>query len=317
VSSIAVWGTCYGGGRALEAASAWYPGGAEGYYNDAFSVRPPPPHVDPVACIAWYPTRYDVKKLFGKDNEGFRTFENGDDRTVAVMAVFAEEDTLPGATPEDATLLKDCLDEDPRVKDVLIKIFPGTKHGFAHNIPKEYTEGFDEDRFIVEDGYGGRASLVEHEYSNSDAEVACLLSTAFMETYTRMFLPTVGEPVRDEEENSWSNIKINEQPKEKRDVRKEIEDQIANFVPPEVDYSEMEENSSDYLDAPPEEVQKVGMAQEKIREQLLDKIKQYGIDSNDDDEVFAEKLQKMFDDGVINENTITAFYEGDESKLGW
>jgi hypothetical protein len=37
-----VWGTCYGDGRTLEAASAWYPGGLESYYNDAFSSRPPP-----------------------------------------------------------------------------------------------------------------------------------------------------------------------------------------------------------------------------------------------------------------------------------
>ncbi|KAL3778323.1 hypothetical protein ACHAWO_011173 [Cyclotella atomus] len=318
VSSIAVWGTCFGGGRALEAASAWYSGGVESYYNDAFSSRPPPPHVDPVACIAWYPTRYDAKKLFGKSNEGFRTFENGDDRSVAVMAVFAEEDTLPGATKKDAALLKDCLDEDPRVKDVMVKVFANQKHGFAHNIPKEYTDGFDDDRFVIEDGYGGRASLVEHEYSNSDAEVACLLSTAWMETYTRMFLPTIGEPVRDEEENPWSDLEASGYKKEKRDIRQEIEDSIANFVPPEVDFSEVEDRNSDFLDAPPEELERVSMAQDRIRERLLEKIDKYGINfGDDDDEVFTEKIQRMIDDGVLNEDTISAFYDGDESKLGW
>ncbi|KAL7527943.1 hypothetical protein ACHAXR_002202, partial [Thalassiosira sp. AJA248-18] len=79
VSSIAVWGTCYGGGRALEAAAGWYPGGPDSYYEDALlnptdpNRRPAPPHVDPIAAIAWYPTRYDATKLFGRDNEGFRT----------------------------------------------------------------------------------------------------------------------------------------------------------------------------------------------------------------------------------------------------
>ena len=133
VSSIAVWGTCYGGGRALEAAAGWYAGGPSSYYEDAFSDRRAPPHVDPIACISWYPTRYDVNKLFGKNNEGFRTFESGEDRKVAVMAVFAEDDDLPGATPDDAALLRSRLEDDPRVVDFMVKVFPGQKHGFAHD----------------------------------------------------------------------------------------------------------------------------------------------------------------------------------------
>ena len=318
VSSIAVWGTCYGGGRALEAASGWYLDGADGYYNDAFSARPPPPHVDPVACIAWYPTRYDAKKLFGKNHEGFKTFENGEDRSVAVMAVFGEQDTLPGATKEDAKLLKKCLDEDLRVKDVMVKIFPEQGHGFAHNIPKTYTEGFDEDRFVVEDGYGGRASLVEHEYSNGDAEVACLLSTAWMETYTRMFLPTVGAPVRDAEDEQWNDLDMNGSVKKtKRNVRQEIEDSIKDFKPPNIDYSEVEERHSDLLDAPPEEVKRLEKEQEKVRLKLLEKLEKYDLNPNDDDDIFLEKLQTAFADGILTPSTMDALFAGDESKLGW
>eukprot|EP00956_Cyclotella_meneghiniana_P034692 scaffold107563_cov52-Cyclotella_meneghiniana.AAC.1 len=317
VSCIAVWGTCYGGGRALEAASGWYHDGSEGYYNDAFSDRPPPPHVDPVACIAWYPTQYNAKKLFGKNHEGFKTFENGDDRTVAVMAVFAENDTLPGATKDDAALLKDCLDDDSRVKDVMVKVFPNQNHGFAHNTQREYTEGFDEDRFVVEDGYGGRANLIEHEY-NGDAEVACLLSTAWMETYTRIFLPTVGAPVRHEEDKQWSQLDMNGSPKEvKRNVRQEIEDAVAKFEPPEVDYSEVKERDSSFLDAPPEELRRLQQKQEEIRQKLLEKLDMYDIDPNQEDEVFLEKLQQLHADGVLNPGTIEAFFDGDESKLGW
>jgi hypothetical protein len=302
--------------RALEAASGWYHDGAVGYYNDAFSTRPPPPHVDPVACIAWYPTRYDAKKLFGKENEGFRTFANGDDRSVAVMAVFAEHDNLPGATVEDAALLKECLDADPRMKDVMVKVFPNQNHGFAHNIPKEFTEGFDEDRFVVEDGYGGRANLVEHEFSNGDAEVACLLSTAWMETYTRVFLPTVGAPVRDEDAR-WNELDMNGYPKDtKRDIRKEIEDSIANFKEPEVDLSEVEERDSDFLDAPPEELKRREQEQERIRLMLLEKLEKYDMNPDDDDEVYVEKLQQAFADGVLTPLTIDAFFDADAKLLG-
>ena len=318
VSSIAVWGTCYGGGRALEAASGWYLDGADGYYNDAFSARPPPPHVDPVACIAWYPTRYDATKLFGKKHEGFKTFENGEDRSVAVMAVFGEKDTLPGATKEDAQLLKKCLDEDLRVKDIMVKVFPDQGHGFAHNIPKSYTEGFNEDRFVVEDGYGGRANLVDHEYNNGDAEVACLLSTAWMETYTRMFLPTVGAPVRETEDKEWNDVNMNGFPKDtKRDVRQELEDSIRDFKPPDIDYSEVEERHSDILDAPPEEVKRLEKEQEKVRLKLLEKLEKYDLNPNEDDDIFLEKLQTAFADGVLTPSTMDALFAGDESKLGW
>ena len=66
--------------------------------------------------------RYDARELFGEKNEGFRTFENGADRKVAIMAVFGGEDALPGATPEDAALLKVCLEGGARIKDCMVKM---------------------------------------------------------------------------------------------------------------------------------------------------------------------------------------------------
>ncbi|KAL7489406.1 hypothetical protein ACHAW6_015004 [Cyclotella cf. meneghiniana] len=305
VASIAVWGTCFGGGRALEAASGWYHGGAEGYYNDAFSDRPPPPHVDPVACIAWYPTRYDAKKLFGKENEGFRTFENGKDRNVAVMAVFAEQDSLPGATIEDATLLKVCLDEDPRVKDAMVKIFPNQNHGFAHNLAKrkkvetEESDLNDLDRLTIDDGYGG----------SCDAEVACLLSTAWMETYTRVFLPTVGSPVRFDEDESWSTIEMNAYSQiEKRDIRKELEEAIANYEDIEIDFKRMSTSSSDFLDDLPQQYKEIEEEREKIKQMLIEK---YQMSPDDDEELFEQKLQRAIDDGALSSVMLDAYLDGD------
>ncbi|KAL3788888.1 hypothetical protein HJC23_002642 [Cyclotella cryptica] len=305
VASIAVWGTCFGGGRALEAASGWYHGGPESYYNDAFSDRPPPPHVDPVACIAWYPTRYDAKKLFGKENEGFRTFENGNDRDVAVMAVFAEHDSLPGATIEDATLLKACLDEDPRVKDAMVKIFPNQNHGFAHNLAHkkeeviEGSEPYDLDSFTLNDGYDG----------SCDAEVACLLSTAWMETYTRVFLPTVGSPVRFDEDESWSTVQMSPySQKEKRDIRKELEEAIANYEGIEIDFNRMSTSSSDFLDDIPEQYKEIEEEREKIKQMLIEK---YHMSPDDEEEVFERKLQQAIDDGALNSVMLDAYLDGD------
>ena len=78
-SGIAFWGLCYGGGRSPEAAAAAYPyegGGITSYREETFvpvaedgeegvsmeAVADAPPHVDPVTCVAWYPTRYDTTR---------------------------------------------------------------------------------------------------------------------------------------------------------------------------------------------------------------------------------------------------------------
>ena len=68
---------------------------------------------------------------------------------------------------------------------------------------------------------------------DGDADVACLLSTAFMETYSRVFLPTVGVPVSADENNGqWSaELEMSDfSESNTRDIRQEIEDALDNYV---------------------------------------------------------------------------------------
>ncbi|KAL7455212.1 hypothetical protein ACHAWC_006781 [Mediolabrus comicus] len=309
VSSIAVWGTCYGGGRALEAAAGWYAGGPSSYYEDAFSDRRAPPHVDPIACISWYPTRYDANKLFGKNHDGFRTFESGEDRKVAVMAVFAEDDDLPGATQDDAALLRSCLENDPRVVDFMVKVFPGQKHGFAHSHLGQYEEGSNDltDRF-VDEAFGSMDPPLST--TGGDAEVACLLSTAWMETYTRVFLPTVGTPVRDEEDSIWSStLEMSGSQAPQREIRKEIEEAIANFEDVQVDLGRMSQSRSPLLDGEGNEAyDRIEDERERIKQEILSK---YGISPDDDDETFEKKFEKARADGALDKLLIDAYVDKD------
>ena len=310
VSSIAVWGTCYGGGRALEAAAGWYEGGASSYYEDAFSDRRAPPHVDPIACISWYPTRYDAIRLFGENNEGFRTFESGEDRKVAVMAVFAENDELSGATPEDAALLRSRLENDPRVVDFMVKVFPGQKHGFAHNHLGQPEEGSDDTERFVDEGFGSVDPLT----TGGDAEVACLLSTAWMETYTRVFLPTVGSPVRDEVENSWSSTLETNFQAEQKGIREELEEAISTFEDVSPDLGRMSQSRSPLLDGEANEAyDRIEEEREKIKQEILTK---YGISPDDDDETFNAKFAKAMADGALDRLLIDAYVD-DSGDAYW
>ena len=310
VSSIAVWGTCYGGGRALEAAAGWYDGGASSYYEDAFSDRRAPPHVDPIACISWYPTRYDATKLFGQSNEGFRTFESGEDRKVAVMAVFAENDDLPGATPEDAALLRSRLENDPRVVDLMVKVFPDQKHGFAHNHLGQIDEGSDDSDRFIDESFGSVDSVA----TGDDAEVACLLSTAWMETYTRVFLPTVGTPVRDDEGNSWSStLDMNSQAGQ-REIRQELEEAISTHEDLIPDLGRMSQSRSPLLDGDANETfDRIEEEREKIKQEILTK---YGISPDDDDETFNAKFAKAVADGALDRLLIDAYMD-DSGDAYW
>ncbi len=223
VSSIVVWGTCFGGGRALEVAGGYLPGGQ---IHDVDGTIGPLP-VEPEVAVAWYPTRYNLNSLFGADMSTASVLENDKERSMAVMAVFAGEDKLEGATPEDAAKLKGQLQVDPRVKDFMVKVFPNQDHGFAHKGLGQRHDDSDLDRFVDEEfGGAGRVSL-----DGSDAEVACLLSTAFMETYSRMFLPTMGSPVsKDELSTEWTEeLNMKDWRNNQRDIRQEIEESLINF----------------------------------------------------------------------------------------
>ena len=224
VSSVVVWGTCFGGGRALEAAGGYLPGGK---IHDVDGTIGPLP-VEPEVAVAWYPTRYDVTTLFGPDKSTDSILDDGKKRSMAVMAVFAGDDKLSGATPDDAAKLKKLLEVDPRVKDFMVKVFPNQRHGFAHlGLGKRHDGDSELDRFVDEEfGGSGRVSL-----DGSDAEVACLLSTAFMETYSRMFLPTTGPPVsKDELSSEWAqDLNMKDWRNSARNVRQEIEESLLNF----------------------------------------------------------------------------------------
>lgn len=224
VSSVVVWGTCYGGGRALEAA-ATLSHCDDAFLHDVDGVTIGPPPVDPAVVVAWYPTRYNARELFGIQPSHFHTPSH----KVAVMGVFAGNDQSPGATAEDAATLKQLLDSDTSVVDHMIKVFPEQEHGFAHLGLSQPQQPTDFEKFIDEE-FGGAGRLTS---ADGDAEVACLLSTAFMETYSRVFLPTVGPPISsDEPDNSWGReLTIKDlKATRHRDVRGELKDAIDNFV---------------------------------------------------------------------------------------
>ena len=231
VSSVVVWGTCYGGGRALEVASGWLPPEEENNAN-ILDGRVGPPMVDPLAVIAWYPTRYNAAQLFGPTHRGTRRTAEGKERKMAVMGVFAGNDVIPGATPECAAELKSLLEVDERVKDHMVKVFPGQDHGFAHAmLGQDEEDGWkDETERFLDEEFGGAGKL---SIADGDAEVACLLSTAFMETYSRTFLPTVGPPISlDDKEAQWGKtLEMKDLEKtNQRNVRQEIEEAVDGFV---------------------------------------------------------------------------------------
>lgn len=321
VSSIAVWGTCYGGGRALEAAAGWYAGGPDSYYADAWGDRPAPPHVDPIAAVAWYPTRYDARRLFGRENEGFRTFEGGGDRRVAVMAVFGGEDALPGATPEDARLLRECLEEDPRIKDYMVKVFPGQGHGFAHgNLGMEGVAGeedvCDSERFAGED-FGSVAQPSMIGEGGGDAEVACLLSTAWMETYSRVFLPTAGTPVRHDADRRWSALEMDRgEGKSPSEIRAELDEAILQHEDAEVDLRRMARSGSPLLEegGPGGEAFKnLEDERERIRRKILE---EYDIREDDNEETFNRKFERARRDGALDKLLLDAYMD-DSGDAYW
>lgn len=222
VSSVVLWGLCYGGGRALEEALGFLTS-----VHDVDGTSIGPPRVNPSVVVAWYPTRYTVANLFGANRK-----DTTDANELAVMGVFAGNDDIPGATRDDAAALKAVLEQDERVVDHMIKVFPGQNHGFAHigMSRREFASDDPMERFVDEEfGGAGRLSVED----NSDSEVACLLSTAFMETYSRVFLPTVGSPIaKNEIDADWGReLDMKDlSDAHTRDVRSEIQDALNSHV---------------------------------------------------------------------------------------
>lgn len=283
VSSISLFGTCYGGGRALEATARVYPNDT----MDCESGMVGPPHVNPMAVVAWYPTKYDPKLLFGsKRKVEARTEGDSDDDAItktSIMAIFAGEDNIPGATSDDAATLKACLEEDDRVKDYMVKIFPGEEHGFAHNTIGKEQEEVDE---FFEEEFGGVPS---NSMDGSNAEVAYLLSTAWIETYSRVFLPTIGPNVADDE--TWSKLDMHDLSfSNDRDVRQEIEEALKNTEDVVPDFRRMQ---PDDFNNPMDDIE--SMDDDLLDEEFMEKVKPYGISSEDDINTVIEKMKEAID----------------------
>mmetsp|Transcript_25036 Transcript_25036/g.48104 ORF Transcript_25036/g.48104 Transcript_25036/m.48104 type:complete len:240 (-) Transcript_25036:66-785(-) len=239
------------------------------------------------------------------------------------MVIFAENDSLPGATPEDAKLLKQCLDEDRRIKDAMVKVFPDQTHGFAHiglgsgmngRTNGNEESGENDGGSFLGDDFG--SDMPDLNF-NGDAEVACLLSTAWMETYTRVFLPTVGSPVRDDEDERWWTLEMKGYSRrDKEDIRKELEDAISNYEGVEVDFRRMPQSRSPLMDEDNDAVRELDRIEEE-REQLRQKIlEQYDIRPDDDEETFDRKVQQAFEDGALKELMMDAYFD-DSNDAYW
>jgi hypothetical protein len=144
------------------------------------------------------------------------------------MCIFAGSDDSPGATPDDAALLKQLLEEDDRIVDHMVKIFPNQSHGFAHIGLAESMDSINDTNGVFEEEFVGAGRI---DIADGDADVACLLSTAFMETYSRVFLPTVGPPVSINEEEWGRELTIGDLKNiRNRNIRDELKVLNENFV---------------------------------------------------------------------------------------
>ena len=311
VSSIAVFGTCYGGGRALEAAVGWTPSDT----SAADAVDSPPP-VDPAACIAWYPTRYNAAELFGPNR--LHSEESGaeidvsspSEPNLAVMAVFAGLDEIPGARPEDAEVLKSLLDEDERIKDRMVKVFPDQVHGFAHvGLGQPESEDGDGSNFLDEE-FGGGGMQPSLARDNGDAEVASLLSTAWMETYSRAFLPTTGVAVmNDADSRGWSEeLEMPDLTEaNNRDIRQELEEAVKSHkvVPPDLSrmpsyqYGNEVFESEGLDDALPEPDSPEKPQLDEKLDEVNEDLSRLGLLEEEDDEAYFAKIKDAYDEGKL------------------
>ncbi|CAM9525310.1 unnamed protein product [Phaeothamnion confervicola] len=149
----------------------------------------PPVAADVV--VAFYPTRYDVESVA----RGLRC---------PTIALFAEHDSIPGATIDDAQALQKGLAENSHVRDYMVRVFRGEKHGFAHrpgpvaSLPVrprpaaaggggEATGGSDMTGGGGRDGGGGGGVVAQ-----DNAQDAMLLATAWLDIYLQKRHRTAG-----------------------------------------------------------------------------------------------------------------------------
>ena len=258
-----------------------------------------PPPVDPMAVVAWYPTRYDARALFGKRHAGVTKNLDGSNKEFAVMAVFGGDDELPGATKDDADELKKRLQQDSRVRDLMVKIFPKQGHGFAHNhLGKDPAEEDDKSELelTIDQEFGGSGRV---SFGTGDADIAFLLSTAWMETYSRVFLPTIGKKVRGDKQETttgksrsgggassaytekWSELMMPDLTEtHTRDIREEIDDALNSYSPPKNTFDDLTEEEEE------ERTKRILMSYQDGKDAGI-----YTINKDDSIEDMVEKLK--------------------------
>lgn len=162
---------------------------------------------------------------------------------------------------------------------------------------------------FVDEEFGGGGIQPSLAMDNGDAEVAFLLSSAWIETYTRQFLPTAGSPVKDDKESrAWSeNLEMPDLAEaNKRDIRKELETAVKSHVDVQPDLSRMpsyqynnEIFESEGMDTLPKvEEPKMSNLDEKLLE-VAEDLKRIGVSKEDDTDTYLAKLKKAYDKGDL------------------
>jgi len=201
----------------------------------------------------------------------------------------------------------------------MVKVFPGEKHGFAHQTPPEPPTPTTEqpphpdDEFLKEE-FGG---LPTNSMDGSSAEVAYLLSTAWIETYSRVYLPTIGQPVADTNDVWSSDLQMQDLTySNNRDVRAEIEEQIANQPDVKPDFRRMH---PDDFKTPMDDLESMEYDDEEEMENsnVRDKTKPYGIDIEDDVHTVLEKMMEAADRGELEYTPGVGDIPLDESEEGY
>ena len=121
---------------------------------------------------------------------------------------------------------------------------------------------------------------------DADAEVASLLSTAWVDTYARQFLPTTGEAVKDDA--SWSGIEMPDlSGSSKRDIRAEIDEAIKEHKDEDLDLKRMH---PDDFKTPIDDLEDMD---ENLYKAL--QTQPYGASLEDDADAFLDKLEAAID----------------------
>ena len=126
---------------------------------------------------------------------------------------------------------------------------------------------------------------------NCNAEVTYLLSTVWIDTYTRVFLATVGPKTSDHP--NWSqDLSVPDLSyADKRDVRKEMEEAIEDI--PEIEPDFMRIHPDDFK-TPMEDMERI-YDNKSYDVEAMDKMDSYRISIEEDVDTVLEKMKDVID----------------------